>query len=162
MAQATRDSEQLVEAYARIWNNQEYEHIPDVVSQSYVLHDPMAPEQLPGPKGEIHGPDGLERYIRAVTPAFPDMQMTLDEMVSRDNVVLTEDTFTGTHDGELFGLPPTGRNIEVTEMQKYHIVDGKIETQAVYYNVEDIKSQLGLTFPAVVWQLPKLAWRKVR
>lgn len=162
MPQPTSDSERVVEAYARLWDNQEYENISDVVSESYVLYDPMAPEQLLGPKGEIHGPGGLESYIRAVTSAFPDMQMTLDEMVSRDDVVLTEDTFTGTHDGELFGFPPTGRNVEATEMQKYYIVNGKVETQAVYYNVEDIKSELGLTFPTVVRQGPKLVWRKVR
>lgn len=162
MVRAASESKQAVEAYAALWNNQEYENIPDVVSQSYVLVDPVAPAELPGPAGEIHGPDGLEQYIRAVMGAFPDMEMTLDEMVVHEGTVMTEETVTGTHTGELFGLPPTDRVVKMKEMQKYHIVNGKVESQAVYYNVEEMKAQLGLTFPAIVGQLPKLVWRKIR
>lgn len=88
--------------------------------------------------------------------------MANNAMVASDDIVITEKTVTATHEGEHFGLPPTGRKDTMNEMLKYRVEDGKVAMNAVYYNVEEVKEQLGLTFPALVWQLPKLAWRKVR
>ena len=163
MVEATMEPEQVVTAYFDLWNEQDYAAIPDVVSASYVLYDPIVPaDTFGGPAGEVHGPDGLEQYIRAGARAFPDLHIAIDEVVSREGIVMTEETFTGTHEGEFFGLPPTGRRLEVKEMQKFLIADGVVQENYPYFNEQEIKEQLGLTFPTIVWQLPGLAWRKLR
>lgn len=88
--------------------------------------------------------------------------MAINEMVASDDIVMDEMTISGAHEGELFGLPPTGRKVRIQEMNNYHIQDGKVQMHVAYYNEQEVKEQLGLTFPEIVWQLPKLAWRKVR
>ena len=160
---ATTDPEQVVRAYFDLWNGRDYAGIPDVVSASYVLYDPIVPaDAFGGPAGEVHGPDGLEQYIRAGVRAFPDLHVSLEEVVSRDGLVMNEETFSATHEGELFGLPPTGRRLEVKGMQKFLIADGVVQENYAYYNEQEIKEQFGLTFPTIVVQLPRLAWRKLR
>ena len=75
---------------------------------------------------------------------------------------MTEETFTATHEGEFFGIPPTGRRLAVKGMQKFLIADGVVQENYPYFNEQEIKEQLGLTFPTIVVQLPGLAWRKLR
>jgi predicted ester cyclase len=81
--------------------------------------------------------------------------------ISRDDVVFVEFTITGTHDGELKGVPPTGRHLELQGMEKFRVVDGRIQEMHAYFDTRAIPEQLGLTFPAVIGQLPKLVVRKV-
>lgn len=163
MEQATTESEQVVATYYEMWNEQDRSRIPDVVSESFVLREPAAPEhELPGPAGEVHGPDGLAQYMAAVVRAFPDHHFVINEMVASEGVVMVEDTVTATHEGELFGLPPTGREITLNEVQKYRVEDGKVQTHVAYYNEQEVKEQLGLTVPEVVWQLPTLIRAKLR
>jgi len=47
-------------------------------------------------------------------------------------------------------------------MDVISVADGTIREHRVYYNLQEMLDQLGLTFPAVVGQLPKLAWRKLK
>jgi len=75
--------------------------------------------------------------------------------------VIVEFTITGTHDGELEGIPPTGRKLELRGMEKFRVVDGKIQEMRAYFDPQEIPEQLDLTFPAVIAQLPKLVLRKV-
>lgn len=83
-------------------------------------------------------------------------------MVSEGDVVMLEATITGTHEGELQGLPPTGRDIQFKTMEKYYLSDGKLEQHIVYMNEKDLQAELGLTFPEVLGQVPKLLVSKLR
>lgn len=60
------------------------------------------------------------------------------------------------------GLPPTGRALEVHTMAKVLVADGQIEEWHEYYNRQEVPEQLGLTYPEVIGQLPKLVWGKLR
>lgn len=106
MAEATPESEQLVHAYVDVWNEQDYTKIPDLVSESFVMHDPPAPEEgVPGPAREVHGPDGLKAYIHGVIAGFPDWHVTVLDMLSGDDLVMYEGEITMTHEGEFNGIP---------------------------------------------------------
>lgn len=146
MAQATSETEQLVTDYVEIWNEQEYSKIPDLVSESFVMYDPAAPaEGVPGPEGEVHGPDGLEAFIRGVTDGFPDFEVTILDLLSGDGIVMYEARVTMTHEGEFDGIPPTGRTVDLREMAKFRIEDGAVEEHRVYFDQQDVFDQLGLT-----------------
>lgn len=119
------------------------------------MHDPAAPD------GVVDGPDGLEEFIRTVVAGFPDFQVSISDMISDGDLVMYEGIITMTHEGEFDGLPPTGRRVEVKEMSTYHLRDDMIREHRVYFDQQAVTEQLGLTFPAVISQLPKLAWRKI-
>lgn len=130
----------------------------DVASESVAIYDPAAPG------GEVHGRDALESYIRKLHTAFPDFTMDMHEndMLTSDDVVMIEWTGTGTHEGEFAGIPPTGREFRVIGMSKILISDGKVQEDRIYFDPRELLDQLGLTFPAIVYQAPKLVWRKIK
>ena len=145
MAEATPEAEQLVREYVEMWNEQEYSKIPDLVSESFVMHDPAAPaDEVPGPEREVHGPEGLETFIRGVTAGFPDFRVSVLDMLSDGDLVMYEAEIAMTHEGEFDGVPPTGQEIESREMSKYRIEDGKIQEHRVYFDLQEMFEQLGI------------------
>ncbi len=146
MAQATPDAEQIVTAYVAMWNDRDYAKIPELVSESFVMYDTNAPaDDIPGPAGEVHGPDGLEAWIRAITTAFPDFEADIQEILASDDRVMYEVTLSGTHEGEFAGIPPTGREIELSGMESYRVADGAVQEHRTYYDRQEFLNQLGLT-----------------
>lgn len=163
MEESTTESEQLARSYGDIWNERDYSKISDIVSESFVLYDPSVPKDVAGgPKGEAHGPEGLEAFIRWLDAGFPDFQITISNLLASEETVMDEVMFTGTHEGNLNGLPPTGRSVGIRIMTKIRIEEGKVQQQRVYINQQEFADQLGLTFPAIIGQLPKLVWAKLR
>ena len=73
---------------------------------------------------------------------FPDANMSIDLIMSNDETVVTELTFTGTHKGELFGLQPTNRVASCPEVWVCDFKNGKITSWREYFNPEPIMQQL--------------------
>lgn len=82
--------------------------------------------------------DGIQATYAGLATAFPDgvHNLQLVEAIS-DNRVVAYWRFTGTQDGALFGLPPTGRSVEISGVDIYQIVDEKI---VEHRHVEDLAS----------------------
>ena len=57
--------------------------------------------------------DGVLDMFRMYRAAFPDMQMTAEEVLVSGDRTVTRGRATGTHQGELMGMPPSGKRIEV-------------------------------------------------
>ena len=56
---------------------------------------------------------------------FPDIQWTLEEMIAEGDRVAARFTMRGTHKGPFFGVPPTGKSIEVQAMNFYCLSGGQ-------------------------------------
>lgn len=163
MAQATPETEQLAADYLNIWNARAYSEIPAVVTESFVMYDPFAPEdEVPGPRGEVHGPDGLEAFIRGVVSGFPDFHVEVLTMLSSADTAMYDGQLSMTHEGVFFGIPPVGRSVTVRYMGMIRTADGQVDEHRVYPPLRDILEQLGFTFPAVIPLLPRLAWGKIK
>jgi predicted ester cyclase len=78
---------------------------------------------------------GMES-LRKVFPAFikglPDVTVELQQQISEGNKVASHWVFQGTHSGELYGIPPTGKKVRFQNLNIMHIEDGKV----VQYNSE--------------------------
>ena len=70
--------------------------------------------------------EGLEQLTALFRQAFPDGQMAIEEMLAEADRVATRKTFRGTHQGDLMGLPPTGRRVEIGLIDIVRVVDGKV------------------------------------
>src|SRR5512139_1045382 len=88
-----------------VFNAGKLEVVDEVVSPDYVLHG--APPDMPG------GPDAIRATVQMFRAAFPDLQIELTELVAEDDKVSARSVMRGTHDGPLFGIPPTHRKVEV-------------------------------------------------
>ena len=149
----TRQPEQAVRDYVA-WVNGDSSKA-DVLSESVDVYNPGLSDS------EVHGRAAYDSYIGELRTGLPDFHFTADMTVSRGEVVIVEFTITGTHDGELKGVPATGRQLKLRGMEKFRVEDGEIQEMHAYFDTQEIPEQLGLTFPAIIGQLPKLAVRKV-
>ncbi len=111
-----------------------------------ILDDLYAPSwggHFPG-SGDLHGAEGHKPLGRMFHVAFPDARYTVDDIMAEDDRVLARYTMRATHQGEMLGVPPTGRQVIVTGMNQYRIADGKIVEQWAQFDTFGLMRQLGV------------------
>ena len=120
-----------------IFNGGNLDLADELYAPDYVLHDPSLPEDL-------HGPEGLKQYAAMTLGAFPDARVTVEDQVAEGDKVVSRWTATGTHTGELMGIAPTGRSIEISGITINRFSGGKIAED--WYQSEDLgmMQQLGV------------------
>ena len=75
--------------------------------------------------------------------AFPDIQLTVEEVIADDKRIAFRSTIRATHQGELMGIPPTGKPITVSLVDIIHIEDGRFVEQWGGPDLLDLVQQLG-------------------
>jgi steroid delta-isomerase-like uncharacterized protein len=100
------------------FNEGNFSVVDEIFTSDYVLHDPANPD-------EIRGPEGVKGYVQMYRSAFPDTQITVEDVIAEGDKVVTRWTGRGTHQGELFGVPPSGNRVEVTGISIDRIEGGK-------------------------------------
>ena len=78
------------------------------------------------PPGFGPGLAGVKQFFAMFAAAFPDAQVTIDDLVAEGDRVAVATTLTGTHEGEVMGIAPTGRRVAVTGIDLVRIEQGKI------------------------------------
>ena len=93
-----------------------------------LLNEAVTPDwkDIPLAPGQGPGPDGLKPMIRAFSEAFPDIKITIKEMIGASGHAGIRAEITGTHQGEWFGIAPTGKTVSVAIHDFHHLQDGKI------------------------------------
>ena len=109
-------------------------------AEDIVLHSPAQREPM-------RGRATLKGFIGKLHTAFPDMRVTLEDLVAAGDRVVTRCTTRGTQDGDYFGTPPTGNPVTMSEVQIYRVVDGRIVELWLFFNVLDVLVQLGVIPP---------------
>jgi predicted ester cyclase len=110
-----------------VQNSGRLEQIPDRLTPDFVDHTPA-----PGLTGDVEGVKGILGAIRA---GFPDHDARIELQIAQDDLVATYKSFTGTHQGDFLGIPPTGKRATLRVMDFVRVRDGKI---AEHWNVVDI------------------------
>ncbi len=65
-------------------------------------------------------------FVKGAYSAFPDLVHTVEDLIAEGDRVVLRATDRGTHQGEFLGLPGTGKQITVTAIAIFQIVDGKM------------------------------------
>ncbi len=90
------------------------------------LVSPQAEFHVPGRLEPVRGPTGYLEIIAMMRGGFPDIQWTLEEAIIEGDNIAARYIMRGTHQGAFFGVPPTGRTIEVPAINFYYLANGKI------------------------------------
>jgi steroid delta-isomerase-like uncharacterized protein len=69
---------------------------------------------------------GVKQVIAAYRAAFPDVHITIEDLVSEGDKVAERWTMRGTHKGEFAGIPATGKQVTSTGLVIVRIADGKV------------------------------------
>ena len=111
--------------------------LDELVSSDFVLHDPNYPQP-------VRGAEGLKQYFQTFRSAFPDLHFTIEDIIGEGDTVAVRQTGRGTHQGELFGIPPTGKQVTVTAMIFHRFVNGKPVENWVNSDSMGMLQQLGV------------------
>src|ERR671910_584576 len=84
----------------------------------------------------------LVRRCYAYFEAFPDLHLSVDELIAEGDRVFCRSTMTGTHDGEYKGIPATGRHISSESAEVFRIADGRFAGYWCLANVAGLMRQL--------------------
>ena len=102
----------------KVWNEGDMDVADQVFASDVVLHG-AAPGLPPGV-------EGVKAAVTAYRAAFPDLHVTNDDYVAEGDRVASRWSWQGTHKGELFGIPATGKQVTMTGISIMRVVDGKI------------------------------------
>jgi steroid delta-isomerase-like uncharacterized protein len=101
--------------------------------QAWTRHNPAILDELCAPDYVAHMPGSRSldhaahrQLIALFQRAFPDCEVTTDELVAEGDRVASRWTFQGTHDGEFHGLPPTGKRVVMSGISMLKILDGRV------------------------------------
>jgi steroid delta-isomerase-like uncharacterized protein len=111
----------------------------------YFWEDVVELAPLPG---QGPGLSGLKDVLRGMRAGFPDMHWTVEEQIEEGEKVLTRFVWSGTHRGEFFGVPATGRRVTVWGMVIDRFVDGRIKDTRIIIDALGLMAQLGVFPPA--------------
>lgn len=123
-----------------VWNQRNVDVADEIFHPEATC--PSAP-QLP------KGAEGVRAVATLFHNAFPDFQMTFEDLLAEGDRVYARWTESGTHEGELMGVPPTGKAVRFSEMGILRFGDGKIVESWFEADILGLMGQLGVGGPAL-------------
>ena len=99
---------------------------------------------LSAPPGVPADREGGKVFLQALAAAYPDLHITIDDMVAEGDTVVTKKTMTGTSTGEFAGMPATGKPVTLQYVDFMRIRDGRIVEHWNCFDQLSWLQQLGL------------------
>ncbi len=138
MSNLLEENKDLVRrAYETCINQRRLDRAAEFYAADYVGH--LGNPELP----DVHGPEGYASAARVTLAAFPDLHETPEEMVAEGERVMVRHRMTGTHQGPLLGIQPTGKPVSFVIVDSYRVADGKIVGEVSLADIFGLLGQLG-------------------
>jgi steroid delta-isomerase-like uncharacterized protein len=127
--------------WEEVWNRGVLDTVDEVLAEDYVGHIPAMPDV-------VRGTEGFKELIVAYRTAYPDVHVTVDDVIATEDRVVVRWTSHGTNEGSLMGMPATGRKVEVSGISIFEIEDGKVAEEWEGFDTLAMMQQLGVLEPA--------------
>jgi steroid delta-isomerase-like uncharacterized protein len=134
---STEESKDIVRRFWSVWEEGSIDLVDELLAPDYVNRTPATPDQPTGPEG-VKGVVGMFRS------GMPDLKVVIEDMIAEGDKVAVRYTLEGTHEGELFGVPPTGRRLSIKSIAVERVSDGKIREHWRVTDSLDMMQQLGV------------------
>jgi steroid delta-isomerase-like uncharacterized protein len=96
------------------------------------------------PPGFPAGTAGVKQMVTMYRSAFPDMRATIEDLIAEGDKVVARWSATGTHRGELMGIPATGKRVTVTGIGIDRFASGKMVEHWEIFDQLSMMQQLGV------------------
>jgi steroid delta-isomerase-like uncharacterized protein len=113
----------------------------EILAPDYVAHVPGLAEEW------LHGPEGTKKAAISLRAAFPDMQITYEDVIAEGDRVAVRWSMIGTHRGEAYGIPATGKEVAFAGISIYRFAEGKIAELWQHWDEIGVRRQLGALPP---------------
>lgn len=124
----------LAEAYLRMLNEHDPNLVEQFVAADYANHNPFVAD----------GREANRAFWGEFFTALPDLEATMEDLVATGDRVVGRFSYGGTHRGEFFGIPASGRHIEMRSIDIWRVADGAFVEHWDELNTLDLMRQFGL------------------
>ncbi|MBD2705415.1 ester cyclase [Spirosoma sp. BT702] len=136
-AQTPVNNKQVVRQYIdEVVNKQQFNRMDDVFSTDYIWH------QMDGKDTHSRQDSSHVVMLKYILKAIPDIQYTIDSMVSEGDLVAVNSTATGRIKNGFMGIPATGKKVRFKQMFFFRVVNNKIAEEWEVVDVAGLKDQL--------------------
>lgn len=120
-----------------IWNHGQMAMADTYFTADYIGHDPAT-------TNATRGPEAIKQNATMYRKAFPDLHLHIEDTISDGDHVVARWTSTGTHTGDLQGIPATGKSTSSTGITIARFVNGKIAEEWANWDALGLMRQLGV------------------
>lgn len=119
-------SNEEIKAIARrfrgdLWNTGDLSIADQIIDRQCIVH-----ARIPLVTDFTSGPEAMKQLVGFYHLTFSDIETSVDQIVAEGDVVAVRWSARGRHTGDLFGVPPTGREVVTSGIDMLRIVDGLI------------------------------------
>jgi steroid delta-isomerase-like uncharacterized protein len=114
----------------------ELDRLDAFVSPDYVVHDPSLPE-------DVRGVDDVRELVETYRGGIAGLTVTIDHQIADGDYVATRYTCRGTHEGDIMGVPATGRDVTIAGLVISRLRDGKVVEEWEVADVLGLMQQIG-------------------
>jgi steroid delta-isomerase-like uncharacterized protein len=131
------DLKSIYQQFADAVNRRDLDALDQIFDPDLINHGADPDE----PRGAYH----FKQVFRNFIAACPDLQVTIEDSITKDDKLVVRWTDTGTHTGApLLGVPATGKQIILTGIEILRIRDGKIVERWAENDMRYLMETLGL------------------
>lgn len=130
------DVKTMMRFYDEVLSRGKVELIDELTSPAFKEHeivDPFPPTR-----------EGTKQWFQAMRTAFPDLKVTVNDIMAAGDKVVARVAFSGTHKGEFMNMPPTNKKVEIQGIDIIRFSGGKaVEHWGIFDNLKMLQ-QLGV------------------
>ncbi len=131
----TERNREALEGLIEVWCGDDLEQLDDVMAEDVVVSDSGT---------EAVGIEAYKDTMGRIRSALPDLEVEIHDVVVDAETGATFYTYRGTHEGELWGIEPTGKPVELQEVSLVQFEDGIIVRETVVWDTLELFRQLGI------------------
>ena len=130
----TRNNSLIESWYHDMWNTWNHEIIPMICNENISFRGSLGKEN--------HGFDGISNYIHYIQSAFPDFHNEIELIITEGDKSFAKLKYSGTHKGDIFGIPSTGKKIVYYGSAIFSFSENKISDVWVLGDIHGLLNQL--------------------
>jgi C-1 hydroxylase len=125
------ENKAIVRKFVEALNKKDLALLDDIIASDYI-------------DAQRQGPESAKQAMKMFYKGFPDLHMTIEDILAEDDKVWFRLTARGTHTGDFQGLAPTGKKIIISTVDIFRIVDGKAVQGWTVNDYLNFYKQLGI------------------
>ena len=123
--------------FEEVWNQGHVPVADELFTPTYTHHDSSTPDVGRGPESE-------KKRVTLYRNAFPDLRLTIEDIIAEGETVVARWSCRGTHKGDLNGIAPTGKQFNITGITIARFTNGKMFEGHVNWDALGLMQQLGV------------------
>src|SRR4029077_10811434 len=131
------DAIDIIRESINAWNAHDPDGVAKLVSNDFVSEADTLP-------AAVRGPDAVRQEVQMYVRAFSDLHFEVEQMLSSGDYVMLRWLATGTHDGELMGIPATNKRVVTHGCTVEEVRKGKMVREWVYWDTGNMLRQIGI------------------